>query len=557
MLKELFIENLAVIEKCHIEFEEGFNVFTGETGAGKSIIIGAINLILGGRVNKEIIRTGAKKASVIGCFTDLSDYTIEKLSSYGYSHEDEDLVIQREISIDGKSTARICGRPVTATILKEIAIDLINIHGQHDNQILLLQDKHIDIIDSFISNESLLNEYSLLYIEFKKLKEKLNYTLNQNKLNNDRIDILKYQLEEIENANIRVGEVSELESEKKIISNHANIMKFLNDSYYSLKGTQDQQGAIDLLYYANDSLSNALEYFDEISDISQKLQSIYFEVSEISSDIVKYLDNCDYDCNRLDFIEERLNLLYKLKSKYGDNEQEIIDYYYKIKTQLDDIENSDFLIDELKNKIQKLELSTINMADQINQSRKSGSDIFINDVKNELLYLDMTNVDFHVDFKKVDLNKKGYDNIEFLISTNVGEPPKPISKIASGGELSRIMLAIKTILANKDNINTLIFDEVDTGISGKAAQKTGIKLSQISKCKQVICITHLAQIAALADSHFFIEKKFVDNRTFTCVKKLSFDDRKYEIARIISANNINETTLNVAQEMINNGIKET
>lgn len=555
MLKELFIENLAVIEKCHIEFEEGFNVFTGETGAGKSIIIGAINLILGGRVNKEIIRTGAKKASVIGYFTDLSDYTIEKLSSYGYFHEDEDLVIQREISIDGKSTARICGIPVTATILKEIAIDLINIHGQHDNQILLVQDKHIDIIDSFISNESLLNEYSLLYIEFKKLKEKLNYTLDQNKLNNDKIDILKYQLEEIEIANIKVGEVLELESEKKIISNYANIMKFLNDSYCSLKGTQDQQGAIDLLYYANDSLSNALEYFEEISDISQKLQSIYFEVSEISSDIVKYIDNCDYDCNRLDFIEERLNLLYKLKSKYGVNEQEIIDYYYKIKTQLDDIENSDFLIDELKNKIRKLEINIINIAYQINKSRKSGADIFINDVKNELLYLDMPNVDFHIDFKKVELNKKGYDNIEFLISTNVGEQPKPISKIASGGELSRIMLAIKTILANKDNINTLIFDEVDTGISGKAAQKTGIKLSQISKCKQVICITHLAQIAALADAHFFIEKKFVDNRTFTYVKKLSFDDRKYEIARIIGANNINETTLNVAQEMINNGSK--
>lgn len=552
MLKELFIENLVLIERCNIIFEKGFNVFTGETGSGKSIVIDAIVAILGGRITRDIVRQGKDKTTITAVFREVSDNVFEKLKHLGYDLDpDEEFIIKREITSDGKSSARICGRPITATLLKEITINLINIHGQNDNQILLTQDNHIDILDLFSDNSDITKDYYDYYNSFKLLKSELKENLDKIAIKGDKLDFYRYQIEEIENANVQIGEINSLESQRKLISNYSNIVKCLNDAHCSLQGDVNTDGAVNLISNANLSLDKILEYSDDFSDIFQKMESIYFEITEIASDISKYINNVDYDLSSMQLIEDRLDILYKLKNKYGNDEKAILDYYFDIKKELNILEESDFLISELEKNVNKSYNCALEKASKISLKRRELSVEFENLIKYELKYLDMNDVDFVVAFDKINLTKKGLDKVEFLISTNAGDSPKSISKIASGGELSRIMLAIKTVLAEKDDVNTLIFDEVDTGISGRAASKVGVKLSQISKYKQVICVTHLSQIAALADNHLLIEKNIVDNKTYTNVKKLNDVDRKYEIARIIGSDKISSITLDAAQEMLN------
>lgn len=552
MLKELFIENLVLIERCNIIFEKGFNVFTGETGSGKSIVIDAIVAILGGRITRDIVRQGKDKTTITAVFREVSDNVFEKLKHLGYDLDpDEEFIIKREITSDGKSSARICGRPITATLLKEITINLINIHGQNDNQILLTQDNHIDILDLFSDNSDIIKDYYDYYNSFKLLKSELKENLDKIAIKGDKLDFYRYQIEEIENANVQIGEINSLESQRKLISNYSNIVKCLNDAHCSLQGDVNTDGAVNLISNANLSLDKILEYSDDFSDIFQKMESIYFEITEIASDISKYINNVDYDLSSMQLIEDRLDILYKLKNKYGNDEKAILDYYFDIKKELNILEESDFLISELEKNVNKSYNCALEKASKISLKRRELSVEFENLIKYELKYLDMNDVDFVVAFDKINLTKKGLDKVEFLISTNAGDSPKSISKIASGGELSRIMLAIKTVLAEKDDVNTLIFDEVDTGISGRAASKVGVKLSQISKYKQVICVTHLSQIAALADNHLLIEKNIVDNKTYTNVKKLNDVDRKYEIARIIGSDKISSITLDAAQEMLN------
>ena len=553
MLVNLYIQNLAVVEKIIIEFGKGMNLFTGETGAGKSIVVDAINSIIGGRCSKNMVRNGEKKAVVIATFQDLSDEVKEFAEKYDWDISEDQLIIQRDISFDGKTTARINGMPINISILRELGSLLVNIHGQHDNQILLSSEKHLNILDDYGNLNELLDKYQYHFSYLKKINLELDAIKADQALKSEKIEVITNQINEIEQADVEEGEDVELEGDSRSIRNSAKILENLNMVHQLLSGDDDMNGIVDMLDDAVSHLDKAAAYYDDIVLSSEKLRDMLFEIKEISYDISNKCQHLDFNPNKLDAIESRLDEIFKIKRKYGPTIDDVNNKLASLKSELEKVEMYDVRQNELMVS-QKSEMKQVaELGQMLSRERKLVAKKFAENVARELEFLDMKGVKFEVVVSPHEGNIWGLEDVEFLISTNVGEPPKPISKIASGGELSRIMLSIKNTLAEKDKIPTLVFDEVDTGVSGSAAQKIGLKLKQASKNRQVLCVTHLAQIAALADEHFKISKKAIDGRSFAEVEQLNEEGRIEEVARIMSAGSITNLTMQTAQEMIEKG----
>lgn len=555
MLSELFIQNLAVIEKTNIQFPMGLTVFTGETGAGKSIVIDAINAILGRKITRESIRTGSEKAVISAVFTEIPRQVQQLLAEMGYDIEEEELIIQREISLDSKSSARICGRPATVSSLRSIGDLLINIHGQHDSQLLLSPESHIDLLDGFGGYSGQLEKYQAAYREYRALEAEIRRLSTDEKEKAHRQDLLSFQVGELEQANLSVGEDEELEAERNLIRNSEKVFECLQQAYLALTGNEDFNGASDLLGDAGKSMIQASEYMTDAAELSDRVVSASYEVEEMAEEIRGLIDDFDFDPTQLELIEERLDEIHKLKRKYGSTIEEILEYFEQAKQELEEYETSDERLNQLLRDQNKVKQRLIAESEALSTLRKKAAKRFVDSVSEELKFLDMPNVVLHVELSSCPLNAKGAETAAFFMSTNLGEPPKPISKIASGGELSRIMLAIKNTLAEHDHIMTSIFDEIDTGVSGRAAQKIGLKLKQAAKGRQVICVTHSAQIAALADHHCLIEKSTKNGRTFTEVRSLDFEGRKQEVARIMGTDKITDLMLENAEQMIRMGME--
>lgn len=549
MLAQLFIQNIAVIEKASIDLEKGFTILTGETGAGKSIIIDAIHAVLGERTSKELVRTGASSASVSALFTGLDKETLALLDQLSIpKEEDGSVLIQRDIRLEGRSTCKINGAPVTVSMLKQLGPRLVTIHGQHESYELLSPEVHMTYLDSFGGLEGLLSEYQTAYHELRETQRQLE-ALQTDEGEKARLsDLLHYQIDEIEAANVREGEREELESQREIIRNSEKIAEALELLRGLLSGDEENEGLLSGVSQASSEAERVSAYLPELEDASQKLR----EAGYLLEDVDATLRNTAVDFNPelLESIEERLDLLYKLGLKYGGSEEKILAFLEDCRTRLHQIEFSDEERERLETRYEEEKKKAISLAKQLSENRKTVSGQFIRQVKEELAFLNMPGIEFETEIQRVPLYAMGCDRIQFLVSANKGEPPKPMSKIASGGELSRIMLAIKTVLSGKDKVDTLIFDEVDTGISGAAANKVGQKLKQVSRDRQVLCITHLAQIAALADHHFLISKHVEGDRTFTQVKELDFEGRKREVARIIGGDSITQLQLEMAEEML-------
>ena len=553
MLSNLYIENIAVIEKTSIDFKKGLNVMTGETGAGKSIVIDSINAVLGNRTSKELIRTGASSAFVSAEFTNLSEKAIAVIDEAGFELEDGDLLIQREISTTGQNKCRINGRPATVSTLKEIGVQLINIHGQHESYELMSPELHISYIDKLAGLESEIEAYQEVYKKYKKLSAELKKATVDESERERKIDLLKYQIDELEDADLRDGEYEELNEQKAVLQNSEKIIEAIMSSRALMNGDEESSGVLENLQEINSQLSDISEYMSEVEPINSRIESAIYELEDCLSELTGLTDLVDTDGGSLDSIEERLDLIYTLGKKYGSTIKEMLDFLDKAKKELNALvmydENREALIKECDKAYKEAE----KLAKALSEKRRATSSEFADKVCEEMAFLDMPNVKLVVVQESCELNSLGCDNIEFLISTNPGEPPKPISKIASGGELSRMMLAVKNVLSDKDDIETLIFDEVDTGISGSAAQKVGLKLREVSKSRQVLCVTHLAQIAAMGNSHFKISKSVRDEKTFTKVEELDHEGRKQELARIIGGTEMTKASLDYAEEMLRAG----
>ena len=552
MLTNLYIENIAVIEKSNINFSSGLNVLTGETGAGKSIVIDAISAILGHRTSKEIIRTGAEKAYVSATFDNLNTETISKLADLGYEIEDDTLIISREISLNGKNNCRINSRPATVSTLKEIGLNLINIHGQHESYQLFSPETHIDYIDASGNYENLINEYYCSYKELKTIEKQLNsLNVDENKRLQE-IDLLSYQVNEIENADLQIGEEEELNNERFVLQNSEKLTEMLTEAKIYADGDGNVTGALETLDNICTAISNGAGYNPNLSSLSEKLMDIYYNLQDCVSEINDNLENIDSDTYRLNDIEERLDLIHKLKRKYGSDIEEVLNYLQESKTRLEELTELDINKENLEKQYNVALSSTMNLAKKLTEIRLNTANSFVSKVQEQLVFLNMPNVRFTVSHEIQQLAKNGQDKLELLVSANLGEEPKPVAKIASGGELSRIMLAIKTVMAENDIIDTLIFDEVDAGISGSAAQKVGLKLKEVSQTRQVLCVTHQAQIAALANEHLLIKKETKDNKTYTNINTLDFEGRKRELARIIDGVDITDTALAHAEQLLKN-----
>lgn len=556
MLVELNIENFAVAEKLHINFSKGFNVLTGETGAGKSVIVDAIGMILGGRANKDLIRTGCDKAILEGLFYLEKSSEINKiLDEYGIENEKNDyLLITREIYSTGRSISRINGRTVTLGMLNNVTKYLIDVHGQHEHQSLLNSENHIHIIDSFGDDnfrtlkEDIYIYYNELVFQRKKLKD-----LSMDEIEKDReIDLLKYQIEEIDNAKLSKEEEEEIAKEYDKLSNIKEIELNISEALNILQSKEYEGFSIIDAINKVISLIGGIKNFDiEIKKYYESFTNIGFELQDLSGDLRYYLDNIAVDEERLVFLEERLDTINKLKKKYGNNIDEIIAYRNGIYEKFQILLNNEKEISQIKNEIENIEKMLEVKCEELSNKRKEIASILEESLSGELKQLNMSNVLFKVSFKKYNhFTPEGFDNVEFLISTNPGEDLKPLSKIVSGGEMSRIMLAFKSILAEYDKIPCLIFDEIDTGISGRTAQVVGEKIVNISKEHQIICVSHLPQIAALADTHFSIYKNIHGSRTVTQIKKLSFEERIEELSRLLGGVNLTDTTKMHAKEML-------
>lgn len=556
MLEQLYIENIAVIEKAEILLSSGLNVLTGETGAGKSIVIDSINAVLGERTSKELIRTGCNKASVSVLFTGLCDIDIQKLAELGFTpEEDGSVLLQRVLSADGKSSCRIGGKPATASILREIGKVLVNIHGQHDNQSLLNTDQHYQFLDVLADNGKTKSLYEQCYTKTRRLQRQLKDLDIDESEKLRRIDLLTYQIDELEKADISDGEMEQLRTKRLRYQNSEKIVLQLGGVVGALMGTDDADGLVTLLQSASRQVLDTSRYLDELTVSAERMSAIGYELEEIYDILRRKLEEMEYDPFEVEQIEERLDFLYRLQQKYGDSEEEMLDFLEKSKEELESITESEVRRDGLVKELAETEVELKMLAEQLTSSRIKAGQAFSKSVCEELSFLDMPGVKFIPEIKPDSYHITGADKVEFLISANPGEPPKSLSKIASGGELSRIMLAIKNVLAEKDAVPTLIFDEIDVGISGRAAQKIGIKLKEVSKNRQVICITHLAQIAAVAHQHMLIEKHVRNDRTYTSVLPLHDSDRVKEIARIMSGGKITEALIQTATELIEAGKK--
>ncbi len=548
MLKTLEIENIAVIEKTSVDFSYGLNVLTGETGAGKSIVVDSINAVLGERTSRELVRHGADNAYVSALFEDISDTVCNKLIELGYDYsQDRSLLITRKISAGGKSSCKINGKSATVSILKELGGTLVNIHGQHDSQALLNPDYQYRYIDMLLSDKDCISEYKKSFKELISVRRKLK-ALSINEENKDSaLELLDYQIKELEDADIKPGERSELLKRKSLIDKSEALTAALNNTLLDIDGDEEFNGAQSLI---SDCINNLIK-LEEAKEITDLLLSVTDSVELIKDKINELFARIDFDRNELEQIEERLDLLYKFSNKYGANEEDMLKYLNTAREKRNSIKYSDEELERLNLEYDRLFEQTVMLAQRLSDERHRAAEKFENSVKDELEFLDMPNLEFVTDFSKGNLNSTGFDKIEFLISTNPGEPPKPLSKIASGGELSRIMLAIKNILSRHDTVGTLIFDEIDTGISGRASHKIGLKLKSVSENTQVICVTHSAQIASNANEHFLISKSVSNGRTYTNVRALDFNGRKYELARIMGGLDITDTLLKSAEELLN------
>ncbi len=552
MLAQLFIRNIAVIEKASIDLEKGFTVLTGETGAGKSIIIDAIHAVLGERTSKELVRTGTDSASVSALFTGLDEDTLSLLDQLSLPREEDgSLLIQRDIRLEGRSTCKINGAPATVSMLKQLGPRLVTIHGQHESYELLSPEVHMEYLDSFAGLESLLAEYQAAYRTLRETQRQLE-ALQTDEGEKARLsDLLHYQIDEIEAANVRVGEREELEAQRELIRNSEKIASALELLRGLLSGDEESEGLLAGISQAAAQAGRVAAYLPELADASQKLQEAGYLLEDV--DAILHGTAVDFDPALQESIEERLDLLYKLGLKYGGSEEKILEYLEDCRIRLHQIAFSDEERERLEAQYETQKTAAIALAKELSEQRKAASKQFISQVKGELAFLNMPGIAFETEIQRVPLYHMGCDKLQFLVSANKGEPPKPMSKIASGGELSRIMLAIKTVLSGKDKVDTLIFDEVDTGISGAAANKVGQKLKQVSQNRQVLCITHLAQIAALADHHFLISKHVEGERTYTQVQGLDFEGRKREVARIIGGDQVTDLQLEMAGEMLKKG----
>lgn len=550
MLQTLYIENIAVIEKTSIDFNSGLNVLTGETGAGKSIIIDAINAIMGQRTTKDIIRTGEQSAFVSAQFEDINEEVINKLEELGFPDDEGTLVLQRTLNATGKSTCKINGRPATVSMLKELSKNLINIHGQHESYELFSPETHIDYIDRYGKSSELLEDYREKYKEYKILKKKLNEANTDESERLREIDLLSFQVQELTDADVKQGEEDALEAERTSLMSFEKIFSLLNRAKMLLSGDDSFDGGVEAVDSASTAVSKAAEYNTEYESLSDALADVYYNLKDCAEGISDAIDNLESDPQRLEEIEERLDLLNRLSRKYNCPCDELIPLAEKMQTRLDELVNFDKNRDELIEAVEKSEKLTMQSAEKLSKHRRTVSEEFAQKVKGEMSFLNMPNVELVPQFETTEFNSKGIDKVELLISANPGETPRPVAKIASGGELSRMMLAIKTVLSETDTVDTLIFDEVDTGISGSAAEKVGLKLKQVSKNSQVLCVTHQAQIASLADYHYLIRKQFEEGRTFTDVSILDHNGRKNELARIIGGVNITEAALTHAESML-------
>lgn len=548
MLKYLHIENIAVIEKADIEFSAGLNVLTGETGAGKSIVIDSINAVLGERTSRELIRSGCESAVVSAEFCGLDEAAVNSLNENGISCDEDSLVISRKLSLSGKSTIRLNGQPVTAGMLKEIAKGLINIHGQHDNQALLNPENHIVYIDSVAENSDKLAEY---YAEFKKLnairKELAGLEADEDEKQR-KSEILRYQIQELENADVHIGETEKLREQLEIAKNAERIAVALKRAHMALFGDDDTDGAVSLTDSAISSLSSLPG--DRFQKTLASLNEARAYLESAGADIDDFTASDDTSELDAEGIGARLDLIRRLMLKYGDSEQKMLDFLTDARQKLEDITFSDKRSKELSDALDESTQRLIGLGEELSLSRKKAAYEFEKSVTNVLKYLNMPNVKFNVSINGGRYTKRGCDEVEFLISANEGEELRPMSKIASGGELSRIMLSVKSVLADRDTVGTLIFDEIDTGISGFTAGKVGVQLKKVSESRQVICVTHLAQIAAEADNHLLIEKSAENGRTYTKVRPLEYGERITEIARIMSGAELTENLYNSAKELI-------
>lgn len=550
MLSELYIENLAVIEKATIDFSDKLNVFTGETGAGKSILINGINAILGQRVTKDIVRTGTDKAVISALFTDIGDNVLQVLDELGISAEDGQLFLTREIRSDGGSVARVNSRAVNVSVLKAIGETLVTIHGQHDNQILMAPERHIEILDSYAESEALIEDYHSSFRELQSIAKKINKIKTEQSKKEFRMAELADIVEEINALNIHEGEDKEIEAELNISKNAVAISEALYMAKQLLSGDDDTDGAVEMTQRASKSVEGYTDIMTEISPIYDRLSSAAIEMEDISEEIGSLLDSLDIDPKRYDYLNQRSDELRRIMKKYGPELDDVLTTLENSQNELDELSGAEQSLDELNKEKERLLAEVSKKAKALSDHRKKAGERFVSQVTEELEFLNMPKVKLVVQQKTGKLTINGMDSIEFLISANLGEEPKPIAKIASGGELSRIMLALKNVIAEKDSIGTLIFDEIDTGVSGRAAQKIGIKLKQISRLRQVLCVTHLAQMAVMADNHLLIEKNIQGDRTVTTVRTLDHEQRKYEIARIMVGENITELMLENAEQYL-------
>ncbi len=551
MLSQLYIENIAVIRQATIDFQQGFHVFTGETGAGKTILISAINAVLGGRVFREIIRTGETRATVSALFTEIPEPLCDRIAALGYPPEDHQLLVQREIDLSGKGQCRLDGRPATAAMLREVCSLLIDIHGQHDNQELLSAEKHLGFLDSFGEYPQELAAYTAAYEKMCDCAARLDKLQMDESYKLQRMDILQFQLREIGNAKLTDGEEEQLAEQQKRIRNAERITEALGAVYTLLNGDGEElRGALEALEEVSSDLDTAAKYMPEFEEYGEKLSDAYYMLEELGSRARDTLEDADFDPRQLNAIEARLDTIYKLKKKYGSSIAEILAYYDKISEEYQSLELSDELAARLQRELDEANLALRAAAEALTARRLAAAAEFSEQVEAELKYLDMAGVKFSITRREKPYGPTGADEMEFMICTNTGEEAKPLAKIASGGELARIMLAIKNVLAEKDGIGTIIFDEVDTGVSGRAAQKIGKKLAEVARHRQVICVTHLAPVAACAAHHYRIYKTVEDGRTFTRVEELTRPQRVQELARIMVGESITESALKSAEEML-------
>ena len=549
MLKFLHIENIAVIERSDIEFSSGFNVLTGETGAGKSIVIDSINAVLGERTSRELIRAGCDTAEVSAVFGELDNATAAALSDIGVVPDDDgNIVIRRRLSAAGKGLIKLNDRPVTATELKEVGRHLVNIHGQHDNQALLDPERHLDYVDAVADDDPIKGKYYAEFREINKIRKELAAVQTDEDEKRRRVDLLKYSINELESAGIKPGEYDKLRRKLEIARNYQKTAEALARAYSALKGDDELDGAVSLLSGAEKALSSLRD--EEWDKRASVLSSAASAAEDVSAAIYDFLENAEYSDIDPDEINARLDTLDKLMLKYGGGEWELLKALDKAREELNDIEFSDKKAAELSELLDSSVERLVALGEELTEVRKKAAAAFEKQVCDILSYLNMPDVRFTVQFAKGRYTKRGCDTAEFMISANRGESVKPLSKIASGGELSRVMLAIKSVLLDKDHVGTMIFDEIDTGISGYTAGKVGTQLKRVADNRQVICVTHLAQIAAMGDTHLLIEKKAEGDRTFTSVSPLSYEDRINEIARIMSGTQMTENLYNSAKELL-------